>query len=468
MALKIYNTLGRKKETFKPIKKDQVSFYHCGPTVYWVQHLGNLRAMLCADLVVRTLKYLDYKVKFVRNYTDVGHLTSDQDQGEDKIEKSARQEKLSPKQITEKYTKIFEQDTKDLNLLEPDIKPKATQCIDAMIEMIQTLIDKKYAYVTDLAVYFDISKVKDYTQLSGQKLEEQLKGAGKGEVTDIQKKNPADFALWFFKTGKHENALQYWPSPFESSLVEDGQGFPGWHIECSVMANKYLGKTIDIHMGGVEHISVHHTNEIAQSEAANGVKFANYWIHNEHLLIDNKKMSKSKGTGYILDQVKKKNFNPLALRYLFLQAHYRSKQNFTWQSMESAKIGFNHLTSQVKALGTKQGKIDKEYQKKFSEKISNDFNLPQALVIVQDLLKSDLSNQDKLATILDFDKVLGLDLGEIKETLVPDKIKELVQKRERARENNDWLEADRLRGQIEEQGYQIEDTETGPKISSGY
>jgi len=468
MALKIYNTLGRRKETFKPIKKNQVSFYHCGPTVYWIQHLGNLRAMFCADLVIRTLKYLGYKVKFVRNYTDVGHLTSDQDQGEDKIEKSAKQEGLTPKQITEKYTKIFEQNTEDLNLLEPDIKPKATQCIDAMIEMTQTLIDKNYAYTTDLAVYFDISKAKNYTQLSGQKLEKQLKGAGKGKVTDPQKKNPADFALWFFKAGKHKQALQYWKSPFKSSLVENGQGFPGWHIECSTMANKYLGKTIDIHMGGIELIPVHHTNEIAQSEAANGVKFANYWIHNEHLLIDNKKMSKSKGIGYSLDQIKKKSFNPLALRYLFLQAHYRSKQNFTWQSMKSAQTGFNRLISQVKALGAKQSEVNKEYQEKFSEKISDDFNIPQALVIVQDLLKSDLSNQNKLATILDFDKVLGLNLGKIKKVSIPNEIKQLAQKREQARQNKDWPEADKLREQIEKQGYQIKDTEKGFKISSEY
>lgn len=468
MALKIYNTLGRKKETFKPIKKDQVSFYHCGPTVYWIQHLGNLRAMLCADLVVRTLKHLGYKIKFVRNYTDVGHLTNDQDQGEDKIEKSARKEKLTPKQITEKYTKIFEQDTKDLNLLEPDVKPKATQSIDAMIEMTKVLIDKGYAYITDLAVYFDISKAKNYTQLSGQKLEEQLKGAGKGEVTDIRKKNPADFVLWFFKAGKHKHALQYWESPFESSLIENGQGFPGWHIECSTMANKYLGKTIDIHMGGVEHISVHHTNEIAQSEAANGVKFVNYWIHNEHLLIDNKKMSKSEGTRYSLDQIKKKKFNPLALRYLFLQAHYRSKQNFTWQSMESAQTGFNHLVSQIKSLGDKSGKIDKEYQEKFIKKISDDFNIPQALAIAQSVLKSDLSNQDKLATILDFDKVLGLSLDKIKKISIPDRIKELAQKREQARQDKNWSESDKIREQIKAQGYQIKDTEKGPKISSRY
>jgi cysteinyl-tRNA synthetase len=362
MAIKLYNTLTRRKETFKPIKKNTVSFYHCGPTVYWTQHIGNMRGMFCSDIVVRTLNYSDYQVKHVRNYTDVGHLTSDQDEGEDKIEKSARQEKLSPQEIAEKYIKIFEKDTRALNLLEPTFKPRATQCIQEMIAMAQVLLDQGYAYSTDLALYFDVSKAKNYTQLSGQKLEEKLKGAGQAEVSDSQKKNPADFALWFFKAGRHKNALQYWSSPFKSPLVKNGQGFPGWHIECSVMANKYLGQTIDIHLGGIEHIPIHHTNEIAQSESANGVKFVNYWLHNEHLLVNNKKMSKSAGTAYSLDGIKEKGFNPLAFRYLLLQAHYRSKQNFTWPVMKSAQKGFNNLINQIKELGNKIGKINKEYQ----------------------------------------------------------------------------------------------------------
>ncbi len=460
MALKLYNTLFRQKESFKPIEENTVSFYHCGPTVYWTQHIGNMRGMFCADSVVRVLKYLDYQVKHVRNYTDVGHLTSDQDEGEDKIEKSARQEKLSPQQIAEKYIKIFEEDTQALNLLEPTFKPRATQCIPEMITMIQTLLDKGYAYTTDSAVYFDVSKAKKYSQLSGQKLEEKLKGAGQAEVSDLKKKNPADFALWFFKTGKHKKALQYWDSPF-------GQGFPGWHIECSVMANKYLGQTIDIHMGGVEHIPIHHTNEIAQSESATGVKFANYWLHNEHLLVNNKKMSKSAGTAYSLSEIQEKGFNPLAFRYLLLQAHYRSKQNFTWPVMKSAQKGFNNLINQIKDLGDKIGKINKEYKNKFIEKITNDFNLPQGLVVMQELLKSALSNQDKLATILNFDKVLGLNLDKLRKEkiTIPQEVKELVKKREKARQNKKWAEADKLRKQIEKKEYQIEDTDKGPKIS---
>ncbi len=470
MALKLYNTLGRRKETFKPLKNNQVSFYHCGPTVYWTQHIGNLRGMFCADTVARTLKYLDYQVKHVRNYTDVGHLTSDQDEGQDKMEKSARQEKLTPRQIADKYIKIFEADTRALNLLEPTFKPRATQCIDEMIKMVRILLNKGYAYSTDLAVYFDVSKFKNYTQLSGQKLEEKLKGAGKAEVSDRQKKHSADFALWFFKAGQHKNALQSWDSPFNSPLVENGQGFPGWHIECSVMANKYLGRTIDIHMGGVEHIPVHHTNEIAQSEAANGVKFVNYWLHNEHLLVNEQKMAKSEGTAFSLAQIKDKGFNPLALRYLFLQAHYRSKQNFSWQLMEAAQKGFNRLAEQVKELSSRPGKINQEYQNKFVEKISDDFNLPQALSLVQELLKSDLPARDKLATILNFDKVFGLNLSLLKKekTIIPAEIKKLVREREKARQNKNWIKADQIRKQIEAKEFEIKDTKKGPKLSPKY
>ncbi len=470
MALKLYNTLTRQKEIFKPIKKNTVSFYYCGPTVYWTQHIGVMRGSFCADSVNRILRYLGYQIKFVRNYTDVGHLTSDQDQGEDKMSKGARREGLKPQQIAEKYIKIFEQDTKDLNILEPTAKPKATEHIQEIIKMVQALLDKGYAYLADSAVYFDVSKAKNYTQLSGQKIEDKLKGAGKAEVSDSQKKHSADFALWFFKAGKHRNALQSWPSPFKSPLVKNGQGFPGWHIECSVMANKYLGKTIDIHMGGIEHIPVHHTNEIAQSESANGVKFVNYWLHNEHLLFDNKKMSKSTGTTYSLNEIKEKGFAPLAFRYLLLQAHYRSKQNFTWPLMESAQKGFNNLVNQIKELGNKLGKINKEYKNKFIEKITDDFNLPQGLVVMQELLKSDLSAPDKLTTLLDFDKVLGLNLDKIRKekTIIPQEIEKLVEKREQARQDKDWPKADQIRKQVEEKGHQIEDTDKGPKVSPKY
>ena len=470
MALKLYNTLSRKKEVFKPIKKDLVSFYHCGPTVYWIQHIGNMRGMLCADIVVRTLKYLGYKVKHVRNYTDVGHLTSDQDEGEDKIGKRAKQEKMTPREISEKYIKIFEKDVSNLNILEPTVKPKATEHIQEIVNMIQILLDKGYAYSTNSAIYFNVSKAKNYTKLSGQKLEEKLKGAGKGDTSDPQKKHSADFALWFFKVGKHKNALQYWSSPFKSRSLDCGQGFPGWHIECSVMCNEHLGKTIDIHMGGIEHIPVHHTNEIAQSESTNRVDFVNYWLHNEHLLVNNKKMAKSEGTGYSLTKVENKGFNALSLRYLFLQAHYRSKQNFTWESMKSAQKGYENLVGQIRSLGDKKGKINQEFKNKFIEKISNDFNIPQGLVITHEVLKSELTNPEKLATILDFDKVLGLKLDSIKKEkiIIPEKIKKLVQQREKTRKDKDFNQADKIRKEIEEKGFKIKDSSQGQKISPKY
>ena len=452
--IKIYNTLTRKKETFKPIKKNKVKFYQCGPTVYWTQHIGNMRAMVLADLITRTFKYLNYDVKFVRNYTDVGHLISDSDTGEDKMEKAAKRDNLSPEQVAEKYIKIFENDVKELNTLDPNVKAKATEHIPDIIKMIQTLIDKKFAYQTDLAIYFDVSKAKNYTKLSGQNLEKHKHGEGSGDISDQQKKNPADFALWFFKTGRYKNALQTWKSPW-------GIGFPGWHIECSAISNKHLGNTLDIHMGGVEHISIHHTNEIAQSESANKVKFVNYWIHNEHLMVDNKKMAKSEGTGFSVAEIKEKGFDPLALRYLFLQAHYQSKQNFTWKAMQSAQNGLANLQNQVEKLGDKLGKVSQKYQKQFVEKISDNFNFPQALAVMQELLKSNLPNKNKLATILDFDKVFGLNLDKIsqdKQIKLPKEIQELIEQRNQARLEKDWVKADNIREKILKIGYKIEDT----------
>ena len=287
-----------------------------------------------------------------------------------------------------------------------------------------------------------------------------MTGTGKGEVEDKNKKHPNDFALWFFKASKHVNALQYWKSPFESSLVKNGEGFPGWHIECSAMSKKLLGKTIDIHMGGIEHIPVHHTNEIAQSESANGVKFVNYWLHNEHLLVNNEKMSKSTGTSYSLEEIKQKGFNPLVLRYFFLQAHYRSKQNFTFEALESAKSGLNNIYNQINLLGKKSGKINKEYKEKFINALNDDFNSPKALAILQELLKSNIDNSDKLATILDFDKVFGLNLKNIKieKVEIPENVKLLADQRLKARQEKNWSESDRLRDEIKMLGYEIEDT----------
>ncbi|MDA3840184.1 MAG: cysteine--tRNA ligase [Patescibacteria group bacterium] len=454
----LYNTLSRKKEEFKPLKKGRVGIYHCGPTVYWTQHIGNLRGSFCTDAVVRIFSYLDYRVSLVRNYTDVGHLSSDNDEGDDKMEKSAKREGLKPAEIAQKYIDLYENDTRELNILEPKYKPKATQYIDEMIKMTAELLDKGYAYTTDLAIYFDISKAKDYNKLSRQNIEKNISGAGSGDVTDSQKKNKEDFVLWFFRAGVHKNALQYWESPFNSALVKEGIGFPGWHIECSAMSRKCLGKTIDVHMGGIEHVPVHHTNEIAQSESANGKTFSNYWLHNEHLLVNNGKMSKSEGTSYSLSDIKEKGFSPFALRYFYLQAHYRSKQNFTWESLESASIGYKRLLNSVIKLGEKKGRINAEYKNLFEQAISDDFNTPKAMAVVQAVLKSDISEGEKLATVIDFDKVLGLGLGERKDLeIYPDDVLSIFKQREEARKNKDWEASDRLRDDLRDIGYLVED-----------
>lgn len=458
----LYNTLSRKKEEFKPLSDSKVGIYYCGPTVYWTQHIGNLRGSFCADIVSKTFSYLGYDVSLVRNYTDVGHLSSDSDTGEDKMEKGTKREGLSPLEIAQKYIDIYERDTKLLNISQPKFKPRATEYIDEMIKMISELIEKGYAYSTDLAIYFDVGKAENYNKLSRQKIDKNISGAGSGDVSDKAKRNREDFVLWFFRAGVHKNALQYWKSPFESSLVEDGIGFPGWHMECSAMSRKCLGKTIDVHMGGIEHVPVHHTNEIAQSEAANGKTFANYWLHNEHLLVDNGKMSKSEGTSYSLSEIIEHGYNPLVLRYFYLQAHYRSKQNFTWESIQSASIGYERLLKAVINLGDKKGKINKQFREKFVKTISDDFNTPQALAVLQELLKSDISNEDKLATALDFDKVLSLDLGKKLETeKISKDVLDLFKEREVARNNKNWELSDKLRDDLGKMGYLVEDGKGG-------
>lgn len=462
----VYNTLTRRLGEFKAQNDKKVLFYHCGPTVYWVQHIGNLRAMVMADLIRRSLSYLGYNVKFVRNYTDVGHLTSDEDAGEDKMDKGSKREGKSPKEIADKYIAIFENDTAKLNIIPPDFRPRASDYVPQIIKMVQTLIDKGYAYVTDQAVVYDVGKFKNYNELNRQKLDENLKGAGSGEIENPQKRHPADFNLWVFKKGIHVNALQTWPSPW-------GEGFPGWHIECSVMAKELLGLTIDIHMGGIEHIAVHHTNEIAQSEAANGVKFVNYWLHNEHLDVDGRKMAKSEGTGFTLDQIEEKGFDPLALRYFFLQAHYRSKQNFTWEGLSASSealmsvknlvLSLKKETNRTMLSNEKLQKID-EYRVRFKEFLSNDFQIPQALAVTWEMLKSNIPSPDKLDLLFDFDQVMGLRLSEVTEMQIPEEIIRLKNERELARKNKDFGKSDELRKQIEKLGYIVEDTAEGSTI----
>lgn len=469
--LKIYNTLTKTQEEFKPINPELVSFYQCGPTVYWIQHLGNMRAMVLADFIRRSLSYLGYPVNFARNYTDVGHMTTDDDGGEDKMTKAAKRENLSPLEIANKYIAQFEGDIALLNCLPPDEKPRATEYITQMQEMVQVLLDKDFAYATDLAIYFDISKATDYTKLSGQKLDMNQSEAGKGDVGDPGKRQAADFAIWFFKAGTHVNALQTWTYKFSvGELVIEGEGFPGWHLECSAMNYAIFGPTIDLHLGGIEHVPVHHTNEIAQSEAFTGKKFVNYWLHNEHLNVDGGKMAKSEGTSYALEDVVSKGYDPLVLRYFFLGAHYRSKQNFTWEALAGSKSALDNLSKQLLACHPGQGegshgKINTDFKNKFISALEDDFNLPQALSIVWEILKSDLIAADKYATIIDFDQVLGLNLSQLQTEEIPTEIKDLAAARWQARQSKNWGETDRLREQLTEAGWQMEDGKNDYKLN---
>lgn len=453
----LYNTLTRKKESVKSIIPQSISIYQCGPTVYWTQHIGNMRAMIMADLLVRVFKYINYDVTFVRNYTDVGHLSSDGDEGEDKMEKGARRENKTAKEIAQKYIDVFERDLNALNTLVPNHRPKATEYVPQMIKFVAFLLEKKYAYQTSLAIYFDVSKAQDYTRLSGQIQENNIAEAGHGGASDPEKRNPADFAIWFFKAGAYENALQSWSNPFNKK-----EGFPGWHIECSAMIQTLMGDTIDIHMGGIEHIPIHHTNEIAQSEALTGKPLAHYWMHNEHLLVDGKKMSKSEGTSFALSELKEKGFNPLSLRYLFLNAHYASKQNFTWKALQGAETSLNKLKNHI---GENIGVTHEKYRSEFINLITDDLDIPRALALAWEVAKdATLSPEDRTATLLDFDKVFGLGFKTRQKLEIPENIQNLAQAREEARKTKNWTESDRLREEAHLLGWEILDTPKGAKI----
>lgn len=466
--LKLYNTLTRKKEVFKPWKDPEgvalgrpygagkkVGLYTCGPTVYDYDHLGHAWNYTQADILRRVLEYNGYKVKQVINITDVGHLTSDADIGEDKMEKSAREKKKTVWEIADFFTKIYFENRKKLNLLQPHIICKATDHIKEMIELIEKLFKKEYAYKIDDGIYFDVQKFPKYGQLSGNTLNK-LKAGARIEVNP-QKKHPADFALWKF-TPKGIKRQMEWGSPW-------GKGFPGWHIECSAMSMKYLGKTFDIHSGGEDNIFPHHESEIAQAEAATGKKFVNFWFHSRFLKIEGQKMSKSLKNFFTLIDIEKKGFSPLALRYLFLTGHYHSSFNFTWRGLESAQTALNRLWNNFSSLNNKAGKIDKKYKQKFLTALNNDLDTSAALAVTWNLLKDrKIKDEDKRKTLVDFDNVLGLNLAKIKKPSVPFSIKELAKEREKFRQQKKWQEADEIRKEIEKLGYKIEDAEEGPKI----
>ncbi len=452
-----YNTLTRKKEEFKPIGKPVVSnvepivgLYTCGPTVYNFAHLGNLRTYIFEDILKRTLLYNGYKVKHVMNITDVGHLTGDRDMGEDKIEKSAKKESKSAWEIADFYLRAFKNDSKKLNILEPGIWCKATDNIKEQINLIKILEKRGYTYRTSDGIYFDTAKFKDYNKLSHQTLTQLKEGARVEKNPD--KKNPTDFALWKFSPKDSKRQME-WNSPW-------GIGFPGWHIECSAMSLKYLKGQLDIHCGGVDHINIHHTNEIAQSEAATGQKFFNYWLHGAFLNIaGGKKMAKSVGNFLTLENALiKKNINPLAYRFAALQVHFQKPKEYNERGIKNAQTGLNHFYNQIHDLGNKIGKINKEFKEKFLQTINDNLNTPKALAVAQQLLKSKIKNEDKLATVLDFDKIFGLNMNKKDNN---SDVAKLMKERELFRKNKEWGKADGWRKKIEAMGYKVKDNTDG-------
>jgi len=470
--LKLYNTLFRKKQNFKPLHNKRVGLYTCGPTVYDFSHIGNLRTYIFEDILRRVLEYNGYKVKHIMNITDVGHLTSDTDLGEDKIEKGARREGKSVQQIAKFYTQAFLNDLKKLNIKKAHKLAPATRYIKQQINLINRLFKKGYAYETSQAVYFDVLKFKNYTKLSKQKLSQKIIASREEVVADPEKRNPYDFTLWFKIVGRFENHIMRWPSPW-------GTGFPGWHLECSAISRAELGQPFDIHAGGIDHINVHHTNEIAQSEGAFGKPLARFWLHGEFLLVDRSKMAKSESNFLTLETVIKKEFNPLAFRYLVLTSHYRSKLNFTWKSLAAAQNALDNLYNEITRINAdkkpiyadkksaliSQNQYKSAYKKKFLATINDDLNTPKALSIVWQIIKDNrLSSAAKKQLLLEFDKVLGLELDKIKPQKIPPKIKNLVSQREKLRVNKQFIQADRLRKKIEKLGYRIEDTAFGPKV----
>lgn len=455
--LNLYNSLTKKIEDFKPIEDKKVGFYSCGMTVYDYAHIGHGRKYTIDDILRRTLLYLGYEVKFVQNVTDVGHLTSDADEGGDKLEKGAKKAGKSVWDVAEFFTNHFYDSMQKLNILPPDVVCRATEHIDEQISLVKKLLEKGYAYETEEAIYFEISKFSDYGKMFGQSLEEKLI-AVRGEVQqDTSKKNPADFALWFKTVGRFSDHTMRWDSPW-------GEGFPGWHIECSAMSMKYLGEQFDIHTGGIDHIPIHHPNEIAQSEAATGKSpFVKYWLHTAFLTVDGTKMSKSLNNFYTIDDVEEKGFDPMSLRYFYLLTHYRKTQNFTWEALESAQNALTKLymyTREWNLNTDASATINEIYKNKFIESLSDDLNTAQALAVVWEMIKDDAVDiRQKLATLLDFDKVLGFNIGNRinTEEKISSKAKELVEEREKLRKEKKYDEADKIRDMLMEMGYEIRD-----------
>lgn len=460
MKLTIFNTLSRKKEEFVPINEGEVRMYSCGPTVYNYAHVGNLRTYIFMDILRRVLKFDGYTIKGVMNITDVGHLLSDADDGEDKMAKAAKEQKKTPEEIAEYYSQVFYKDIKRLNIGLPEVIAKATDNIKEMIDYVVELQNAGYAYETSDGIYFDIAKFPNYGALSRLNLDEQIAGA-RVEVNS-EKRNPFDFALW--KKAEPEHIMQ-WPSPW-------GMGYPGWHIECSAMGRKYLGAHFDIHTGGVDHIPIHHENEIAQNEALTCSKSVNYWVHGEFMLVNNGKMSKSLGNTYTVDNLIERGYSPLDFRYFCLNAQYRKKLNFTFEGLDGAKISFQRLKkalSKHKVGDNDLKEVAKGYYEQFVEAINDDLNIPLALGILWNMVKESPS-KDIYELALTMDKVFGLDLDkcdvveEVKSD-IPDEIMALVNERAEAKKAKNYALADEIRAKVDALGYMIKDTKDGAEVT---
>ncbi len=466
MELQFYNTMGRKLQPFKTLDNNHVGMYCCGPTVYNYAHIGNLRAYLFDDLLRRTLEYFGYDVKHVMNITDVGHLTDDEDEGEDKMLKTSRETGKSAWEIAEFYTDAFFHDIDSLNIQRPSVSPRATDHIQDMIALIKRLEEKGYTYESGGNIYFSIDKFPGYGKLAMR--DKQDLNAGARIEVDSNKRNPHDFVLWFTNS-KFEHHSMMWDSPW-------GRGYPGWHIECSAMSMKYLGEQFDIHCGGIDHIPIHHTNEIAQSEAATGKKWVNYWMHNEFLILGKGKMAKSSGEFLTLSVLVNKGYDPLDYRYFSLGGHYRSQLQFTYDSLDAARNAREGLFKRILRLKAAVGPSDsaslegkaKEYLDGFKEALANDLNTPKALSHLWNLLKdSSVSDNNKLAAVYDMDRVLGFGLKELKDESVqedlPEELKALIHEREEARESRNFKRADEIRDQLLDNGITLKDTPGGTR-----
>ncbi len=472
MELHLYNTLTRHKDEFKSLEPGKVSLYTCGPTVYNFAHIGNLRSYIFADLLRRTLEYNDYTVNHVMNVTDVGHLTSDSDAGDDKMEREARETGKDIWEIARYFEDVFFEDLEKLNIEAPVIKCRATEHIPEMISLVKKLVERGHAYETAQALYFDVATFPTYTELTRQSLEDKLTAARDEVQEDPEKRNPADFALWFKAIGRFANHIMRWESPW-------GVGFPGWHIECSAMSMKYLGETLDIHTGGEDHIWVHHPNEIAQSEGATGKKFVKYWLHGAFLVVgdlsnnaqqtdEERRMGKSEGNFLRLQTLIDMGYDPLAYRYACLMAHYRTKLKFTWESMDAAASGYSSIkefVTRAHQIGGEEQPWVADYRERFKAAISDDLNMPMAMAVVYELIREADGRKEYgvINALYDFDRVLALNLRKSAEaaTNVNSDVEALIKEREQARADKNWARADEIRKILLQQGVALEDTASG-------